>query len=153
MTKLIRTTSGNPDFLSLVKSLDADLSIRNGDEHSFYSQFNKLDKIKHVVVAYEYDEPAGCGAIKQYASDTMEVKRMFVMLARRRKGIAAKILAELEKWAAELSYTKCILETGKKQPEAIELYKKNGYTPIPNYGQYIGVGNSICFEKKLNYPK
>jgi putative acetyltransferase len=56
---------------------------------------------------------------------------------------------ELEAWAAELSYEKCVLETGKKQVEAIGLYQKNGYQKIPNYGQYIGVENSLCFEKKL----
>lgn len=61
----------------------------------------------------------------------------------------ALILAELEGWAAELSFRKCILETGKKQPEAIELYKSNEYQLIANYGQYIGVENSVCFEKKI----
>jgi len=42
-----------------------------------------------------------------------------------------------------------MLETGKRQPEAIELYKKSGYKLTPNYGQYAGVENSLCFEKKL----
>ena len=149
MINLVRTNSGDQHFLKLVRLLDADLSIRDGEEHTFYSQFNKLDNIRHVVVAYEDGEPAGCGAIKEYASDTMEVKRMFVLPAHRRKGIAAKILRELETWAAELSYEKCILETGKKQPEAIELYRNNGYLSIPNYGQYAGVENSVCFVKQL----
>ena len=49
----------------------------------------------------------------------------------------------------ELSCEKCILETGKRQPEAIELYKKNGYRIIPNYGQYAGIENSVCFEKEV----
>jgi len=49
----------------------------------------------------------------------------------------------------ELGYEKCILETGKKQPEAIALYKKNGYKLIPNYGQYAEVENSVCFEKEM----
>ena len=67
----------------------------------------------------------------------------------RGKGVASKVLTELETWAAEMSYEKCILETGKKQPEAIGLYKKNGYMLIPNYGQYAEVENSVCFEKLL----
>jgi GNAT superfamily N-acetyltransferase len=149
MIKIVRIDSADPDFLILVKKLDAELAIRDGKDHSFYSQFNRLDKIRHVVLAYDDGKPAGCGAIKEYSTDTMEIKRMFVLSDHRRKGIAAKILAELELWTAELSYAKCILETGKKQPEAIELYKKNGYQPIPNYGQYIGVENSVCFEKKI----
>jgi GNAT superfamily N-acetyltransferase len=149
MIKIVRIDSADPDFLILVKKLDSELAIRDGKDHSFYSQFNRLDKIRHVVLAYDDGKPAGCGAIKEYSTDTMEIKRMFVLSDHRRKGIAAKILAELELWTAELSYAKCILETGKKQPEAIELYKKNGYQPIPNYGQYIGVENSVCFEKKI----
>jgi GNAT superfamily N-acetyltransferase len=105
--------------------------------------------IKHVVVAYEDGKPIGCGAIKEYAANTMEVKRMYVAPEGREKGIATMILTELENWARELSFIKCILETGKKQPEAIGLYRKNGYIVIPNYGQYAGVENSVCFEKVL----
>lgn len=149
MISIVRTNSANSDFLILVKKLDAELAIRDGDDHAFYSQFNSLEKIRHVVLAYVNGEPAGCGAIKEYSANTMEIKRMFVLADHRRKGIAAKILTELERWAAELSFRECILETGKKQPEAIELYKKNGYQQIPNYGQYIGVENSVCFEKKI----
>lgn len=144
-----RTNSKNPDFIELVKSLDADLAIRDGEEHLFYSQFNTLDNIKHVVIACDGINPVGCGAIKEYSSDTMEVKRMFVRHDYRNMGIASKVLKELETWASEMSYKKCILETGKKQPEAIGLYIKSGYLSIPNYGQYTGIVNSVCFEKKL----
>ncbi len=63
--------------------LDEDLQIRDGDEHSFYAQFNKVDKIRHVVVAYENGEAVGCGAIKEYAKGTAEIKRMFVRAERR----------------------------------------------------------------------
>jgi len=136
-------------FLDLVKELDADLAVRDGKDREFYNQFNKLDSIKHVIVAYENDTPAGCGAIKHYSADTMEVKRMFVPLTLRGKGIASLVVNELEKWAMELGYNKCILETGKRQPEAIALYKKNGYVQIPNYGQYAGIENSVCFNKEL----
>jgi putative acetyltransferase len=149
MIKLLRTDSENQGFIELVRYLDADLAERDGTDHSFYGQFNTIDKIKHAVVAYENDQPIGCGAIKEYASDTMEVKRMYTSPGGRGKGIATTVLAELETWAAELSYSRCVLETGKRQPEAIALYKKNGYTIIPNYGQYAGVENSVCFEKEL----
>ncbi len=144
-----RTNSENPDFQKLVKALDADLSERNGDQHGFYDQFNKIDNIKHAIVAYQYEIPVGCGAIKEYSGDTIEVKRMYVPPANRGKGIASHILRALETWAGELNYKKCILETGEKQPEAIRLYKKNNYRIIPNYGQYEGVSNSVCFEKTL----
>ncbi|HXX64132.1 MAG TPA: GNAT family N-acetyltransferase [Bacteroidota bacterium] len=149
MIKIIRTNSEDPDFITLVKSLDADLAIRDGKDHSFYAQYNKIDKIRYVVLAYDNGIALGCGAIKEYSADTMEVKRMYVPPESRNKGIATQILSALEQWAGELQYSRCILETGKKQPEAIALYRKNGYAVIPNYGQYAGVENSVCFEKYL----
>lgn len=145
-----RTDSGDNDFRELVKALDKDLAIRDGDEHSFYAQFNKIDLIKHAIVAYDGTQPVGCGAVKPFSEDTMEVKRMYVPPNRRGQGIASIVLKELETWCLEMDYMKCLLETGKKQPEAIELYKKNGYRIIPNFGQYKNVENSVCFEKLLS---
>ena len=110
---------------------------------------NKTGTIKHVIVVYEQEEAVGCGAIREYTTDTMEVKRMFVTLNKRGLGIASAILKELETWCKELAYKKCILETGKNQPEAIGLYLKNNYRIIPNFGHYENVPNSVCFEKNL----
>ncbi len=149
MIQCVRTDSENKHFQELVRELDADLKIRDGADHSFYSQFNKIDKIRNVILALDNGIPVGCGAIKELTLDSMEIKRMYVPLNRRGHGIATIILEELETWAHELKYSKCLLETGKKQPEAIELYKKNGYRIIPNYGQYENVENSVCFEKIL----
>jgi putative acetyltransferase len=150
MIQIIRTDSGNLDFIELVRQLDAELAERDGDEHPFYAQFNKIDRIKHIVIAYDDGQPAGCGAIKEYAPGVMEIKRMFTRPQNRGVGVASKVLRELEAWAGELSYKKCILETGIRQQEAIGLYKKNGYVIIPNYGQYAGIENSVCFEKELS---
>ena len=149
MINLIRTTSENIDFINLVRHLDSELKVRDGDDHEFYNQFNKIDEIKHVLVIYENDTPIGCGAIKQFDLTTMEIKRMFINVESRGKGYASKILKELEKWASELSFDRCILETGINQPEAIGLYFKNQYTLMPNYGQYEGVKDSRCFLKFL----
>jgi putative acetyltransferase len=149
MVSLTRTTSDNKDFISLVKLLDAELAERDGEDHPFYAQFNKIDDIKYTVVAYENEKPVSCGAIKEYNPNTMEIKRMYTLPEFRGKGIATKVLIELEKWVNELGYEKCILETGEKQPEAIALYKKNGYKLIPNFGQYAEVENSVCFEKEM----
>lgn len=149
MITLHRTNSEDPDFIALVKLLDADLAIRDGADHAFYAQFNKIDAIRHVVLAYEGDQAMGCGAIKEFSKDTMEIKRMFVRPEGRQKGIASMVLGELERWATEMSYARTVLETGTKQPEAIELYTRRGYARIPNYGQYAGVENSLCFEKIL----
>lgn len=147
--RILRTNSENQDFIQLVHLLDQDLQRRDGADHSFFAQFNKIDSIKYVVVAYMDLYPVGCGAIKEYDVDTMEVKRMFVTPEHRGNGVATAVLQELEKWAIELGYKKCILETGERQPEAIGLYAKNSYRRIPNYGQYKNVITSVCFLKEL----
>lgn len=149
MITLVRTTSDHQDFKNLVSKLDEDLAIRDGDDHDFYHQFNGIDALKHVVVAYDGDLPLGCGALKKYNSEAVEVKRMYTTPESRGKGIATKVVTELEQWAKQLSFKRCILETGIKQPEAIQLYKKNNYSIIPNYGPYKGVENSVCFEKEI----
>lgn len=149
MVTLLRTDSKHIDFITLVQKLDKELAQRDGDDHAFYDQFNKIDLIRHALVFYDGDMPIACRAIKEFAQGIMEIKRMYTLPDYRGKGIATKILTALEKWALELSYERCILETGKKQPEAISLYKKNNYKVIPNYGQYAGIDNSVCFEKNL----
>lgn len=149
MIHCIRTDSENGEFRRLVAQLDEELGQRDGAEHGFYAQFNTLDKIKHAVVALKDDQPVGCGALKAFSEDTMEVKRMYVAPQVRGQGVASAVLVTLETWAAELGYTRCVLETGQRQPEAIALYTKQGYQRIPNYGQYVGVENSLCFSKEL----
>src|SRR6478736_5840992 len=116
MYNFTRTDSTNKDFRTLVALLDADLQRRDGEDHGFYSQFNKIENIRNVVVCYAGSEPIGCGAFKKYDEKKVEIKRMFVQPTHRGKGIGLDILSELEKWAAELSYSACVLETGKKQP-------------------------------------
>lgn len=151
MHTIERTNSDNVDFQNLVLELDKDLAIKNGDTNEFFAQYNKIDLIKNVVVAYDANGIAvGCGAMKEYEEGIMEIKRMFVPVEKRGSGIAGIILSELQLWAKELGYKKCILETGDKMIEAIGLYKKNDFQIIPNYGQYADVESSICFEKKIS---
>ena len=147
--KILRTDSKNLDFIQLVKLLDEDLANSDGEQHSFYDQYNKIDNIKHVLLAYENGSAIACGSLKEYKPNTMEIKRMYTIPNKRGLGIASVLLNELENWARELNCEKCILETGLKQPAAIALYQKNNYQRMPNYGQYIGVANSQCFYKLL----
>ncbi|MEM9526619.1 MAG: GNAT family N-acetyltransferase [Bacteroidota bacterium] len=146
---LIRTDAQNADFRQLVALLDAHLAITDEDEHDFYHQYNGIEDIKYVIMAYLEEKPIGCGAIKHFAEGAMEVKRMYTAPEQRGQGIAGQVLGDLENWARELGYARCLLETGIRQPYAIRLYEKHGYTRIPNYGQYAEVENSVCMEKKL----
>jgi putative acetyltransferase len=145
-----KTTAENTDYQQLTALLDADLKIKDGDDHAFFASHNKSDDIKHILLYYIDNQAVGCGAYKHYSDTTVEIKRMFVRPEARGKGIAAQILHELEQWAAENGYTEFILETGHKMTDALALYHKKGYVVTPNYGQYIGMEYiSVCMAKRL----
>lgn len=150
LISLIRTDSVNPDFLKLVALLDEELSQRDGDVHPFYAQFNTLNTIRNVVVAYVGGEAVGCGAFRDHTNGVAEIKRMFVHITYRGQGVASRILRELEIWTSEENYQACVLETGFNQPEAISLYTKSGYSRIDNYGPYAGVQTSLCMKKEFS---
>lgn len=149
MIKIRSTTSDDQDFIDLVKELDTYLKITDGDEHDFYNQFNGIESLQSVLVAYYNNKPVGCGAFKPYDHESVEVKRMYLKPENRGSGIAADILKTLEISAKERGYKRTVLETGKRQLEAVKFYHKSGYRRIPNYGQYVQMDNSYCFEKRL----
>jgi GNAT superfamily N-acetyltransferase len=144
-----RTNSQDVDFKYLISSLDNELSDTYGGKQKKYDGFNIIEKNDTVVLAYQNDIPLGCGCIRKYNNDTMEIKRMFVSKDFRGKGVSKLILKELESWAIEKGYYKAILETGIYQKNAIELYSKHGYEQTENYGQYSNIQTSICMIKNL----
>jgi putative acetyltransferase len=139
--------NNNTQLQTLLIELDAELRIRDGEDHAFYAQYNKVDTINHLLLVTHNNKPIGCGALKHYAAGVTEIKRMYTVPVYRGKGVASTILNELEVWAKKLRYNKCILETGINQPEAIGLYKKCNYSIIANYGQYTNMEASVCFQK------
>ncbi|PPK87149.1 acetyltransferase (GNAT) family protein [Neolewinella xylanilytica] len=148
--KVIRTTNADPRYRSLVRELDRFLAVTDGEDHGFYDQFNGSDDIPYVLVAEAEGEAVACGALKPYDPTTLEVKRMYTAEAYRGRGIAVRLLQELEAWARELGYRRLVLETGKRQVAAIRLYEKYGFSRMAeNYGPYRTMDNSVCMERML----
>jgi GNAT superfamily N-acetyltransferase len=147
--KVVKTTSENPDFLSLIKTFDAYLWERYPELKTNYWGNNIIELNRNVVVIYLDGNPVACGCFKKYDKNTMEIKRMFVAPEARGLGLAQRVLKELELWAKELDYSVSVLETLYKQQEAISLYQKVGYTIVENYGPYVGLENSICLRKQI----
>ena len=102
------------------------------------------------VVAYAGGEPVGCGALRPFAADVAEVKRMYTVPAWRGRGVAAAILTALERHARTFGYPTVRLETGDRQPGAIRLYERSGYRHIPPFGPYVAWADSVCFEKPMS---
>ncbi len=100
------------------------------------------------LVALLGGEPIGCAGLRRHGAD-VEVKRMFVRIEHRRRGHARRMLAELERWAADRGHRRVVLETGLAQPEAIALYEATGYRPIDGFGHYRDEPSSRSFAKEL----
>ncbi|HKK77724.1 MAG TPA: GNAT family N-acetyltransferase [Saprospiraceae bacterium] len=137
------------DFQELVQLLDAELAERDGAENQFYAQFNGIEALKNVILVMKGNQAVACGAFKPFDEQAVEIKRMYVRQEQRGKGYAGKVLAALETWARDLGYTRIILETGKRQYEAVGLYQKHQYERIKNFEPYLGIANSLCFAKTL----
>lgn len=147
--ELLKTNSKNIDFIELIKLLDEDLGERYGELQKQYDRHNKVDYINEVIIIYKDKIPAACGAFKKYNNNSAEIKRIFVRRENRQQGFAKLIMSKLEEWTKNEGYKFAILETGKKQHEAINLYKNLGYEVIENYAPYIGNTNSVCMKKTL----
>ncbi|HKO77102.1 MAG TPA: GNAT family N-acetyltransferase [Flavobacterium sp.] len=149
IVKAVKTTSENPDFLSLIKTFDEYLWERYPELKTNYWGNNILELNRNVVVIYLDEKPVACGCFKKYDKNTIEIKRMFVSSEARGLGLAQRVLQELELWAKELDYSVSVLETLYKQQEAISLYQKVGYTIVDNYGPYVGLDKSVCMKKEI----
>ncbi len=144
-----RTDSNDPGFREMVALLDEGLTVTDGDEFDFFAQFNKIDNIRNVIVAFDGELAVGAGSFKEFDNETAEIKRMFVRESHRRLGIAATILRNLEEWAVESGYKYSMLETGCMLIGAIAMYKREGYSEIDAYEPYVGVATSVCMKKEL----
>ncbi|WP_029905732.1 GNAT family N-acetyltransferase [Prevotella sp. 10(H)] len=149
--RIIRVEKDDKDFQKLVSNLNEDLDSRYGTEYqSKMNEFNSTSILDAVVLAYRDNIAVGCGGFKILDERTVELKRIYVSPEFRGKGIAGKIVSYLEEQTAKEKFTIVVLETGSKQTEAINLYLKQGYSQIPNFGQYKGNANSICMSKELS---
>ena len=137
------------DAAQLINDLCAELSARYGRPPSPFLPEEAMTSRTAFVVARWNGSPVGCGALRRIDDQTVEVKRMYVAAAMRRRGIALLILAELEARAAVFGYERVILETGTFQPEALALYPAAGYRRTAAYGRYVGNSEAHCFEKHL----
>ena len=147
--KVVRTSTGNPDFIHLVNLLDNELWNELNEDQATYDQYNKVPDLPTAIIIYADEKPVAIGCFKKYNNDTVEIKRMFVDKNYRGKSISKLVLNELEKWAVEQGFEFSILETSVHFNVAQTLYKTAGYCIIPNYDQYAGLKESVCMKKRL----
>jgi GNAT superfamily N-acetyltransferase len=101
------------------------------------------------LVAEVDGEPAGCGAWRALSPWVVEIKRVYVEPAFRRRGLAQAIVVALEAGAARAGHGSVVLNTGQEQPEALALYADLGYGPIERYGIYACSPGAVFLGKDL----
>lgn len=141
----------NKDFILLCEELDEYLNQAIGGEcrREKYKKFNYLDTMDYVVIAYDGEEAVGCGALRKYSEEEIEVKRVFVQEKYRGKHIGNMILKHLVLQAKAMGFQRMLLETGEFLQASIHLYSKYGFEKIENYGAYKDMEESLCMALEI----
>jgi putative acetyltransferase len=134
----------------LIAELNRRYADRSDDEASSFHPDDVTVPRSVFVVATLAGELMGCGALRPYSAEVVEIKRMYVRQSARGRGVGHGILAELERFAAQFGYRSMILETGVRQPEAIALYTGHGFAPIANFSEYADNPLSVCYGKDIH---
>ncbi|RNM14242.1 GNAT family N-acetyltransferase [Nocardioides pocheonensis] len=85
------------------------------------------------LVGYRDEAPVCCGGVKRLPDGACELKRMYVVPAARRQGVARQLLHALEDAARALGFAVARMDTGPRQQHAMAFYEAEGYTPIGNF--------------------
>jgi len=154
--QVVRVPITHPDAQALIEAVQAEYVARyGGQDESPIDPADFEDPLGRFYVGYLDGTPVATGAWRRSsvralgAEVTAEVKRMYVIPAAQRRGVARRMLAHLEATAAEAGIEAMVLETGMKQPEAIALYTSSGYEPVPGFGHYRGSELSRCFGRRI----
>lgn len=138
------------EIVELIRQLDEFLKSLYPPESNHLLDINALmgENILFLT-AKDGERYVGCGALRLFQGEYAEIKRMYVLPSERGKGIAYRILAELQRLAAESGLEILRLETGIHQAEALGLYKKFGFYRVEPFGEYTADPLSLCFEKRI----
>ena len=140
----------DPAGLVLRAAQRVELTERYGDPNSEPGPLPTADDMAVYYVAFdEANRPLGCGGLRALDAEHGEVKRMYVDPAARGTGVSVAILRRLEEDARGYGWTRLVLETGERQPDAMRFYEREGYHPIPRFGYYADSELSRCYEKSL----
>ncbi|GAA4461141.1 GNAT family N-acetyltransferase [Phytohabitans houttuyneae] len=141
----------DPAGAALRKEQRSELDARYGGDDHEPGPLPSAADIDHFLVAA--DPASGvalaCGALRRLDATSAEIKRMYVVPHARGTGVATALLRALEAAAVARGWTTIRLETGTFQPDAQRFYVREGYTPIPLFGVYVGSPVSLCYERKL----
>lgn len=140
------------DAKRLIDALDRELTETYPEEGATFFDLLAVDVAEGhgaFLVAREGTTPVGCGAVRLLGERRAELKRMYVVPEARGRGVASALLTELERTAVALGVRELVLETGARQVDALRLYERAGFVPVPAFGPYANSPLSTCLGKRL----
>ena len=149
---IVREDLLSPTAQDLIASLNAELALRYpepGANHFRLDPSEVREGYGAFFVAYIDSRAVGCGGLRRIAAEAGEIKRMYVHPERRGRGVGRAVLAAIETEARKLGLRRLVLETGIRQSEALALYQRAGFFPMPAFGEYLDSPLSVCFGKDL----
>jgi GNAT superfamily N-acetyltransferase len=159
VTTFERVEYTDPRAIAMRASMDEEMSERyemQAIDPAAMARINEALSVDPATIAAtvlaisDGGTPTGHAALRPHGEDGWEVKRVIVLSAARGEGVGQGLMLQLEEIAREAGVTRLILQTGDRQPEAVRLYERLGYLPIPVYPPYDAVlPQSFCFAKAL----
>jgi ribosomal protein S18 acetylase RimI-like enzyme len=141
----------DPDVQRMVDEVQAEYVVRYGGPDAAAVDPAEFEPPGGLFLVGLLDGvPVAMGGWRRLDSTSAEIKRMYVSIAARRRGIARRILGELERSAARAGITDLVLNTGPEQPEAIAMYERAGYQAVPGFGHYACHDEALFFGKPIS---
>jgi GNAT superfamily N-acetyltransferase len=144
-----------PAVRELIEELDAELHSLYPEEGAVHDRLDEAEVTpgRGVLLAAVEDTTGhllGCGAVRLREPGVVEIKRMYVRPHARGRGVGKALLDALEAEAEALFADRVVLETGARQLEAVELYRRAGYVEIERFGEYTDSPLSLCMSRTLH---
>ena len=149
---VVRADLRTPAAQELIRALNAEMTARYPEDGATFFRLD-ADEVAEgrgaFLIAYLGPQPVGCGAVRRIGDGVGEIKRMYVCSEARGRGVGRAVLAALEAEARRLGLRRLLLETGSRQAQALALYRRAGFSPVPPFGEYVGSPFSACMAKDL----
>ena len=149
----------HPDAQRLIEQVQQEYVVRYGGRDGARIEAEEFTPPRGLfAVAYQSGKPVAIGGWRRHEPHAYgglpgerpaEIKRMYVAESARGRGLARAVLAHLEHTARQAGVDWLVLETGRKQPEALALYRSAGYVDIPHFGTYADAPLAVHLGKRL----
>ncbi|SEO89981.1 GNAT family N-acetyltransferase [Trujillonella endophytica] len=140
----------SPAGRALVAAVQQEYVVRYGGPDDAVVDPAQFEPPAGLFLVAEVDgEAAGCAAWRVHTPGVVEVKRVYVAPHVRRLGLAGLLMDAVEASAAAAGHRSVVLNTGERQPEALALYARRGYGPVPGYGIYADAPDAVFLGKHL----